>query len=406
MSNLMADPNFWTPLGWDITWDGTQYSSSFSELFRPVMTLQSSQVVPDPGTDVIAGEITVDVQEFSPGAALWLCLKEVGSGFNLAAVEIANQQASPFSFTTPAGIGSGLLQLFVGQNPGAASPTSAYGYGFTLVPLAVLVANDDAATTPSNTPVNIPVLANDTLGENPVQLANLVGPPTVFEPPANGSVEVQADGSIVYTPNPGFTGVDTFEYEIETPDPCTQLKIARDNSFGGDMYVSLASGQDEPEWWGSGGMMLLPSGEYQLFFDEFSNRYYLQSESYPSCITVEDGTLDIEDGFPICVQWLCAPALLNLGCSWEPRGNEPSTDDSGGIAFKPDWFVDNDPFTVSDPINGWTETWQWNGSPDFYYTLLSSTGTSTRPNCCGDGSGLTLTQGSNTVDLDWRYNCG
>lgn len=270
-----------------------------------------------------------------------------------------------------------------------------------------LVANDDAATTPSNTPVNIPVLANDTLNGDPVQLADLVGPPTVFEPPTNGTVEVQPDGSIVYTPNPGFAGVDTFAYQIEAPDPCAQVEITIETTEGTEYFLALASGQSEPAWWGSGfPNMTLPSGGYELEYNEFTNRYLvIANGSYPACGVSEQGTVTTEEAFAVCVTWMCAPALLNLGCSWEPRGNEPSTDDSGGIAFKPGWFVDNDPFTVSDPINGWTETWQWNGSPDFYYTLLSSTGTSTRPNCCGNGIGLTLTQGSNTVDLDWQYNC-
>lgn len=35
---------------------------------------------------------------------------------------------------------------------------------------AELVANDDFALTPANTPVNVPVLANDTLGDAPVAL--------------------------------------------------------------------------------------------------------------------------------------------------------------------------------------------------------------------------------------------
>lgn len=268
-----------------------------------------------------------------------------------------------------------------------------------------LVANDDAATTPSNTPVNIPVLANDTLGENPVQLADLVGPPTVFEPPTNGTVEVQPDGSIVYTPNPGFTGEDAFGYQIETPVPCVEVQAVFVTEFN-DWMLRLATGQAQPNWWGDNQYLVLdlPSGIYDLEFNGPETGYFIYAEGYPAeCDFTENGEV-VPDGEAVnlCVTWVCPPALLNLGCSWEPR-NAPSTDDNGGVAFKPDWFVDNDPFTVSDPVNGWTETWQWDG--DLGYDLLASTGTSTRPNCCGDGSGLTLTQGSNTVDLDWRYNC-
>lgn len=34
------------------------------------------------------------------------------------------------------------------------------------------------------------------------------------EPPASGKVEMQLDGSFTYTPNPGFTGVVTFKYQV------------------------------------------------------------------------------------------------------------------------------------------------------------------------------------------------
>ena len=32
--------------------------------------------------------------------------------------------------------------------------------------------------------------------------------------PANGTVEINEDGTVTYTPNQNFTGVDTFEYTI------------------------------------------------------------------------------------------------------------------------------------------------------------------------------------------------
>ena len=33
-------------------------------------------------------------------------------------------------------------------------------------------------------------------------------------PPANGSVVVNSDNTITYTPNDGFTGTDTFSYTV------------------------------------------------------------------------------------------------------------------------------------------------------------------------------------------------
>lgn len=91
-----------------------------------------------------------------------------------------------------------------------------------------LTANDDTATTNKDTPVGIPVLANDTLDGQPVQLADLAGPPTVVSQPINGTVTVHADGSMTYDPNPGFVGVDSFEYEIDLPAPedCAGMEVS------------------------------------------------------------------------------------------------------------------------------------------------------------------------------------
>jgi hypothetical protein len=53
------------------------------------------------------------------------------------------------------------------------------------------------------------VLANDTL--------NGATTPNVVANPANGTVIVNLDGSIEYRPNTGFTGTDTFVYELCNP---------------------------------------------------------------------------------------------------------------------------------------------------------------------------------------------
>lgn len=66
------------------------------------------------------------------------------------------------------------------------------------------VANADTATTSAGTPVSIPVGDND-LGT--------VDPPTVASTPSHGTVSVSGS-AIVYTPDPGFSGTDSFTYTI------------------------------------------------------------------------------------------------------------------------------------------------------------------------------------------------
>ena len=73
-------------------------------------------------------------------------------------------------------------------------------------------ANPDLATTPEDTPVTIPVLANDMDGNG--QPLTISGTPTA----ANGTVTVNPDGTISYAPNPNFNGTDTITYTVTDPD--------------------------------------------------------------------------------------------------------------------------------------------------------------------------------------------
>lgn len=85
------------------------------------------------------------------------------------------------------------------------------GASCSLAPTVILdlVAQNDTASTSYNTAIDIPlstgVLVNDIGSELTV---------TGFTQPANGVVNVNPDGSYTYTPNPGFTGIDTFLYTV------------------------------------------------------------------------------------------------------------------------------------------------------------------------------------------------
>lgn len=77
------------------------------------------------------------------------------------------------------------------------------------------VAVDNTYATGLDTPVTVNaaqgVLNNDT---DPNGTAGLTVNPTPASNPANGSVNLNADGSFTYTPNAGFTGSDTFTYQV------------------------------------------------------------------------------------------------------------------------------------------------------------------------------------------------
>ena len=77
-------------------------------------------------------------------------------------------------------------------------------------------ATDDSASTALNTPVTIPVGANDIGFAEPAEA-------TISSPAGNGVATVTAGNSpgdplnitVDYTPNPGFAGMDSFAYTMD-----------------------------------------------------------------------------------------------------------------------------------------------------------------------------------------------
>lgn len=70
------------------------------------------------------------------------------------------------------------------------------------------VANEDTATTEEDTAVDIDVLANDTDVDGDALEVDSV---TV---PANGSVTINSDNTVTYTPDQDFCGTDSFTYTV------------------------------------------------------------------------------------------------------------------------------------------------------------------------------------------------
>ena len=73
-------------------------------------------------------------------------------------------------------------------------------------------AVNDTAITPEGTPVTINVLGNDT---HPQGDALTVVSATE---PAHGAAVVNANGTITYTPDAGYSGTDSFSYTVRDPD--------------------------------------------------------------------------------------------------------------------------------------------------------------------------------------------
>ncbi|HCG5473766.1 TPA: tandem-95 repeat protein, partial [Vibrio parahaemolyticus] len=78
---------------------------------------------------------------------------------------------------------------------------------FTVAPVADIVA--DKATVVEDTPTIIKVLGNDTF-EGDGKVVSL----DANNGPVNGSVSVNPDGSVTYTPNDNYHGIDSFTYIV------------------------------------------------------------------------------------------------------------------------------------------------------------------------------------------------
>ena len=114
------------------------------------------------------------------------------------------------------------LAAVYGEDPSTAvigSPS--WDVGSTIQPFCkqkLIFANDDYARTMVNQPVTIPILLND-FGFLAVVDPTSVSTTALLQP-KNGTVYVNSNGTVMYTPNPGFTGKDTFEYNVcSTPTP-------------------------------------------------------------------------------------------------------------------------------------------------------------------------------------------
>ena len=78
------------------------------------------------------------------------------------------------------------------------------------VPNSAPVANADSATTAEDTAVTINVAGNDSDVDGNLVPSSV----SIIDTPGNGSVKVNGDGTVTYTPYSDYNGTDTFTYRI------------------------------------------------------------------------------------------------------------------------------------------------------------------------------------------------
>ncbi|MDJ0851268.1 MAG: DUF2341 domain-containing protein, partial [Myxococcota bacterium] len=147
----------------------------------------------------------------------------------------------------------------------------------TVVPYSALpVATDDSLTTAQDTPLVIDVatdlLANDSDPEG--DALTLLD----FTNPANGSVVDNGDGTLTYTPDPGYTGADSFDY------------VATDANQGTVHYWKLDGDGNDAVGTSHGTVTgtTAVAGHYgsALSFDEVDDRVVVPDFTYNNSFTI------------------------------------------------------------------------------------------------------------------------
>ncbi|MCG9772491.1 tandem-95 repeat protein, partial [Vibrio diabolicus] len=124
------------------------------------------------------------------------------SGNSNIQVAIVNGIAT---FTSTADWNGSEILTFTATDPSGESVSQTVN--FTVAPVADIVA--DSATVVEDTPTIINVLGNDTF-EGDDKVVSL----DTNNGPANGTISVNPDGSVTYTPNDNYHGTDSFTYIV------------------------------------------------------------------------------------------------------------------------------------------------------------------------------------------------
>ncbi|WP_264553054.1 Ig-like domain-containing protein [Flavobacterium sp. N2038] len=122
----------------------------------------------------------------------------------------------------------------------------------------LLTANPDTASTDNKTPVNIPILANDENYDSSTSI-------TYTQPSIGGTVQINSNKEITFTPTAGYTGTTTFTYTLSngtsyssatvtvtvTAPPCIATLTPGINRWKGYVYTYTGNTPDMTTYVGS-----------------------------------------------------------------------------------------------------------------------------------------------------------
>ena len=145
--------------------------------------------------------------------------------------------AAGIVFTAPAVPGQSICHVRICESVPGPTGVNATDRACTVVPFTytivpVIATNPDAYATAQNTPITIPLVgAGPAVGTGILDNDENYGttPVTVDPVSASGGTVTIANGNVTYTPPTGFSGVDTFDYQVcdkATPPVCRDVTVS------------------------------------------------------------------------------------------------------------------------------------------------------------------------------------
>ncbi len=236
------------------------------------------------------------------------------------------------------------------------------------------VANNDYSTTPENKPINLGVLNNDYDPDG-----DLLSNPSLLSNPPNGTLTLIQNGTITYTPDTGFTGMDNFSYQVcDQSALCHQafvsIKVTRPtggneppSSIDDVAYTpentavtgNAGTNDIEPDGNGTAFTKLSDPSNGTVLFDFSGNYTYTPNSDYngPDQFTYricDNGTPSLCDKATV---YLLVGSINNQPIAQDDINNTITNIPVNGSLTTNDLDTDNDILTVnssplSGPING------------------------------------------------------
>ena len=136
-----------------------------------------------------------------------------------------NNANGTIGFTPAAGFSGPVSFTYTICAPGQTTICSSAPVNLTVN--AVIVASPDQNTTTSGSPVTTTILANDTRNGPPASTTNVTI--SLVNQPVNGTVALNPNGTLTYTPATGFSGINSFSYticDIAQPAICSTSTVS------------------------------------------------------------------------------------------------------------------------------------------------------------------------------------